>query len=73
MTGVQTCALPIFSVVGCGALLVIGMAPPHELNQGIVGGTIALLTLAWWGGERRRFPGPPDAIMRMHGKAKPDS
>ncbi|MFO0888700.1 MAG: amino acid permease [Isosphaeraceae bacterium] len=50
------------SVAGCLALIFIGMQPPNERSLWVVGGTAATLFLAWIGGIRERFPGPPHLI-----------
>jgi amino acid transporter len=47
------------SVVGCALLIAIGMQPPHERSAWVVGGTALALAVAWFGGARHRFPGPP--------------
>lgn len=52
--------LAVVCVVGCAALIVIGMQPPNEKAAWVVGATLGVLTLAWFGWERRRFPGPPE-------------
>ncbi len=51
--------LAILSVLGCLALIVIGMHPPNERSAWVVGGTLATMALVWFGIERTRFPGPP--------------
>src|SRR5579883_230627 len=50
------------SVVGCGALLVIGIQPPNEKALYVVGGMIAVLGVMWFAVARRTFPGPPHGI-----------
>jgi amino acid transporter len=55
--------LAALSVLGCLALIVIGMQPPNEQAVWIVGGAFGLLTLAWFGFVRRRFQGPPAAVL----------
>ena len=55
------------SVLGCVALIVIGMQPPNEKTAWIVGGTLLGLALIWFGGARSRFAGPPEAMMRRAG------
>jgi amino acid transporter len=55
--------LAALSVVGCLFLIVIGLQPPNEQAIYIVGGAVALLTLAWFGFVRRRFQGPPATIL----------
>jgi hypothetical protein len=42
-------------VLGCVALLVIGMKPPNEKAAWIVGGALLLLALVWFGGAKDRF------------------
>jgi amino acid transporter len=51
--------LAAVSVVGCLALIVIGMHPPNQRSAWVVGGSVVLLAAAWFGLERRRFPGIP--------------
>jgi len=51
--------LAIVSVLGCLALIVIGMQPPNEQSIWVVGGSSAVLAVGWLGLERKRFPGPP--------------
>jgi amino acid transporter len=51
--------LALLAVLGCGLLFVIGVQPPHDKALWTVGGAVVLLVLAWYGHERRRFPGPP--------------
>jgi amino acid transporter len=51
--------LAVLSVVGCGGLLVLGMAPPNDSAIWTVAGLTLVLAGAWFGFERRRFPGPP--------------
>ena len=55
--------LAVLSVVGCGGMIVIGMQPPNERSVWVVGGAALVLALAWFGGVRHRFPGPPRAIL----------
>jgi amino acid transporter len=53
--------LALLSVAACGALIVIGMQPPNERSAWVVGAFAMVLAAAWFGGVRRRFPGPPAA------------
>ena len=53
--------LAIVATLGCLFLIVIGMQPPNEQAVKIVGGAVALLLAVWFGLERRRFKGPPQA------------
>ena len=52
----------VVSVVGCAALVVIGMQPPNEKAAFVVGGTVAALAVMWFAVARHRFPGPPHGI-----------
>lgn len=51
------------SVAGCTGLIAIGMQPPNERSAWVVGGLALALAVAWFGGVRRRFPGPPPAAI----------
>jgi amino acid transporter len=46
-------------VLGCVGLIAIGVQPPNESSSRVVGVTLVVMTLAWYGFERRRFAGPP--------------
>ena len=46
-------------VVGIALLLVIGVQPPNGKALGIIVGAAVLAAVTWYGGERRRFVGPP--------------
>ena len=56
--------LAALSVIGCLALIVIGMQPPNQQAVWIVGGAFGLLTLAWFAFVRRRFQGPPATVLQ---------
>jgi amino acid transporter len=51
--------LAFVSTVGCLCLIAIGVLPPNERSGRVVGATLALMLLAWFTIERRRFAGPP--------------
>jgi hypothetical protein len=51
------------SVLGCGALIFIGMQPPNQKAAWIVGGVLLVLALIWFGGARGRFAGPPEVLL----------
>jgi amino acid transporter len=51
--------LAVVSVLGCVALIVIGMQPPNEKGAWVVGGTAAALAVVWFAYARHRFEGPP--------------
>jgi amino acid transporter len=51
--------LAIVCVLGCAFLMAVGSAPPNEWAFAIVAGSAIVLSLVWFGGERRRFLGPP--------------
>jgi len=55
--------LAAVSVVGCVALIVIGMQPPNEKTAWIVGGVLLVMALIWFGGARSRFAGPPAVLL----------
>jgi amino acid transporter len=54
--------LAVVSVLGCAALVLIGMAPPNEKVVYVVGGMTAFLAVLWLAVARRHFPGPPHGI-----------
>jgi amino acid transporter len=62
--------LALVAVAGCAGLLVIGMQPPNQIAGGIVGGMVVGLLIGWWGGVRRAFPGPPQALLDQAGELK---
>src|ERR1043166_9989067 len=51
--------LAVLAVLGCVALIVIGMQPPNEQAVWIVGGALPALAATWFAFERNRFRGPP--------------
>jgi amino acid transporter len=51
--------LAVVGVLGCSGLIAIGIQPPNDFSSWVVGGTVALMVLVWFGVERRRFAGPP--------------
>ena len=51
--------LAAVSVLGCIGLIIIGVQPPNAIALKIIGGAAALMALAWFGFERKRFRGPP--------------
>jgi len=55
--------LAAVSVVGCLALIVIGMQPPNEKSVWIIGGVLLALAVVWMAGVKDRFEGPPDALV----------
>ena len=61
--------LAAISVVGCLALIAIGMQPPNEKSVWIVGGVLLLLAVVWWGVVKGRFQGPPEALVRATSRA----
>ena len=50
------------SVIGCVLLLYIGFQPPNEKAFWITLGALVITAAIWFGLERRRFVGPPDAL-----------
>lgn len=57
------------SVLGVLLLVWIGVQPPNEKALTVTGGTIVLLSLAWWLGVRRVFKGPPIMSVASAGAA----
>jgi amino acid transporter len=55
--------LAAISVLGCLALIAIGVQPPNQKTGWIVGGTLLVLAAIWFGHARRRFAGPPEALL----------
>jgi amino acid transporter len=55
--------LAVLSVIGCVLLIVVGMQPPNQRSIGVVGGAAVVLTVAWFGIARHRFPGPPQSAL----------
>jgi amino acid transporter len=53
--------LAAVTVLGCAGLILVGMHPPNERSAWVVGGSLIALAAGWFGGERRRFAGPPQA------------
>jgi amino acid transporter len=51
--------LAALAVLGCVFLIVIGMQPPNQQAVWIVGVSVGLLLVIWFGLERKRFKGPP--------------
>lgn len=51
--------LACLSALGCAGLIAVGMQPPNERSAWVVGIMALALAVAWFGFERRRFPGPP--------------
>jgi amino acid transporter len=57
--------LAIVSVLFCGLLIAIGMAPPNELAFTITAAAVIVLAVVWFGYERGRFPGPPGLLTML--------
>jgi amino acid transporter len=49
-------------VLGCLALIAIGVQPPNQRAAWVLAGTVAAMTAIWLGHGRRHFPGPPPAL-----------
>jgi amino acid transporter len=64
--------LAAVSLVGCVALIAIGLHPPNEKSVWIVGGLLAALGTAWFAVARRRFQGPPEALLVTAGRRPAD-
>jgi amino acid transporter len=57
--------LAFLSVLGCVALIVIGVQPPNDIAVWVVSATVVSLGVVWFGYKRRRFPGPPEDVLRQ--------
>jgi amino acid transporter len=57
--------LALVSALGCVGLIIIGMQPPNEIAQWILGAMLLGLVSLWFGYMRRRFPGPPQAVLEQ--------
>jgi amino acid transporter len=57
--------LAVLSLVGCGALIAVGMQPPNDRAIWVVGGMAFLLAIAWFGFARHCFTGPPVVLGQM--------
>lgn len=55
--------LAAVSVVGCLALIGIGVHPPNEKSVWIIGGVLLALVMVWRAGVKDRFKGPPEALV----------
>src|SRR5204862_382712 len=53
------------SVVGCVAIIGIGLQPPNEKAAWVVGGTVIVLLGSWLLLARRRFAGPPVGVVSL--------
>ena len=51
------------SVIGSLGLVAIGVQPPNERSIGVLIGIAVALAAGWFGSERRRFVGPPAALL----------
>jgi amino acid transporter len=53
--------MAVVAVLFCVLLIVIGVQPPNDKALWIVVGAVLVLGAAWFGRERKRFAGPPNA------------
>jgi amino acid transporter len=65
--------LAAVSVIGCVALIAIGMHPPNEKSVWIVGGVLLLMAVIWFAGLKDRFAGPPAALLQHAGPSDADA
>jgi amino acid transporter len=63
--------LAVLSATGCAALIAIGMQPPNERSAWVVGAFAIALAAAWFGGAKRRFPGPPQTALTDVSRSDP--
>lgn len=57
--------LGILSVIGCVALIIIGMQPPNDKAVWVVGGMTGVLAALWFARVRHTFAGPPHGVISM--------
>jgi amino acid transporter len=55
--------LAAVSVIGCLALIAIGMHPPNEKSVSIIGGVLLFLGVVWRAGVKDRFQGPTQELL----------
>jgi amino acid transporter len=55
--------LALLGMAGCVVLIAIGMQPPNESSAWVVAAFAIGMAAAWFGGVRRRFPGPPHTAL----------
>lgn len=53
----------VLCLLGCCALIFIGLRPPFQGARWVVGGAAALLFCVWFGYKRWHFPGPPPEVL----------
>ena len=51
--------LAAISVIGCVALILIGLQPPNDKAQWVLAGALLFLAILWQTRAKTRFPGPP--------------
>ncbi|MEY3608034.1 MAG: hypothetical protein RLZZ447_822 [Verrucomicrobiota bacterium] len=56
-------ALALLALAGGIGVVWVGIQPPNDAALPLAGGAALLLGAVWWGGVRRRFPGPPVAAL----------
>jgi amino acid transporter len=55
--------LAFLALTGGLGVVWVGIQPPNEAALPLAGGAALVLAGVWWGGVRRRFPGPPVAAL----------
>jgi amino acid transporter len=61
--------LAVLSVLGVALLVWLGIQPPNDKALTVLMVTTGLLLASWWGGVRKRFPGPPASSFVLTEKA----
>lgn len=56
----------VLAIIGCLVLIFVGVQPPNEKVGYLIAAMVVVMVLVWYGGERKRFQGPPvgDAVAR---------
>lgn len=57
--------LAVACILGCVALIIIGMQPPNDIAVWVVGIMIAALLALWFGYLHHHFPGPPADVLHQ--------
>jgi amino acid transporter len=61
--------LAMISVIGCIALIIIGMQPPNEKAMYVIPGMLLLLGIYWEAFANKAFPGPPLGLLTKQQEA----
>jgi amino acid transporter len=57
--------LAALAAMGCLGLIVVGVQPPNQKALWMLGGSLVVAAAVWFGGERKRFMGPPQVRLAL--------